>query len=81
MSFRLSSWYSSGIFTLFVVILILICVIVFKGVFPLIIILSSFVITLLVFCGGCDGPSVALGINPGVCGLGGCSPGACGLSV
>ena len=60
------------------------CAVVSDGVSPLIAALFSSVMTLPVLCGcggGCDGLSVALGIKPGACGLGGCGSGACGLPV
>ena len=46
LSFRLSSWYLSGVFTLIVIILTSIYIIVFDGVSPLIATLFSSVITL-----------------------------------
>ena len=55
MSFRRFSWYLSRVFTLVVVILTLIFVIVFKGVFSFIITLSSSFIRLLVPYNGRNG--------------------------
>ena len=82
LSFRLFSWYSSGVFVLVVVVLTLIYAIVSDGVFFLIAALFSSGTTLLVLCGGnggCDGLSIALGIKPGVYGFGGCGSGVCGF--
>ena len=73
LSFRLSSWYSSGVFVLVVVILILVYIIVSDGVFPLIAALFSSVITLLVFYsnnGGYNGLLIVLNIKPNVYNLG-----------
>ena len=79
LSFFRFPWYLSGVFILVVVVLILVCITAFKGVSPLIIILSSFLMTLLVFYNGYDGLSVVLSIKPGVCGLGSCGSGVCGF--
>ena len=81
----MSSWYSSGVFVLIVVVLTLVCAVVSDGVFSFITALFSSDTTLLVIYGGggggCDGSSVVLDIKPGVCGLGGYGPGSCGLPV
>ena len=82
LSFRLSPWYSSGIFALTMIILISIYAIVFDGVSPLITALFSSVITLPVPYGGGGGYNgllIALGIKPGACGLGGYGFSTCGL--
>ena len=74
LSFRLSSWYSSGVFVLIVVTLILIYIIVFDGVSSLITALFSSGTTLLIpynDSDGCDGLFVALDIKPSVYNLGG----------
>ena len=67
-------WYSSGVFVLVVVILILIYAVVFDGVSSLIAALFSSDITLPVSysggSGGCDDLLVALNIKSGVCNLG-----------
>ena len=67
LSFRLSSWYLSGVFILVVIILILVCAVVSDGVSPLITTLFSSVITLLVPYnnGGYNGLLVVLSIKPG----------------
>ena len=84
LSFRLFSWYSSGVFALIVVILILIYVIVFDDVFFLIITLFSSGMTLPVLCSsgsGCDGLLVALNIKPGAYSLGGYNPDTYNLPI
>ena len=85
LNFRLFPWYSSGIFALIVVVLILIYIIVFDGVSSLITALFSSGTTLLVTYnngdGGYDGPLVALNIKPGAYNLGSYGPGAYGLST
>ena len=82
LSFRLFSWYSSGVFILIVVVLTLIYTIVSDGVSSLIAALFSSNTTLPISYNGnsgCDGLSVALDIKPGACNLGGYSPGAYNL--
>ena len=77
LSFRLFSWYSSGVFALIVVVLILICAIVSNGVSPLITTLFSSGTTLLIsYNNGSDydGLLIALNIKPDVCSLNGYSP-------
>ena len=84
LSFRLSSWYSSGIFILIVVVLISVYTIVSDGVSPFITALLSSIITLLVSCGSggdYDSLLIALGIKPGAYSLGGYNPNIYGLSV
>ena len=87
LNFRLSLWYSSGVFALVVIILTSVYVIVLDGVSPLIAALFSSGITLLVPYndgnGDCDynGLSVALNIKPGVCGLDGYGFGAYSLFI
>ena len=84
LSFRLFSWYSSGVFVLVVVVLTLIYVIVSDGVSSLIAALFSFVITLLIPYNDSDGYDdllVALGIKPGVCSLGDYSPNVYNLFI
>ena len=77
LSFRLSPWYSSGVFALIVVILTSVYIIVFNGVFPLTAALFSSVITLPVSGdnnnNGYDGLLIALDIKPDACSLGGYS--------
>ena len=81
LSFRLSSWYSSGVFVLVVIILTLIYTVISDGVSPLIAALFSSGITLLISCNsnGYDGLSVVLGIKPGTYNLGGCGSNAYSL--
>ena len=85
LSFRLSLWYSSGVFALIVVILTLMYIIVFDGVFLFIITLFSSGTTLLIPCGsgggGCDDLLIALNIKPDVYSLGGCGPSVYGLFI
>ena len=72
LSFRLSSWYSSGVFVLIMVILISVLAVGVEGVSPLIITLFSSIITLPVSGsskGGYNGLLIALNIKPGVCSL------------
>ena len=73
LSFRLSSWYSSGVFILIVVILISVFIVGVEGVSPFIAALFSSVITLPVpySDGGYNGLLIVLGIKPGVYNLGG----------
>ena len=84
LSFRLSSWYSSGVFVLVVVILTLIYAVVSDGVSPLITTLLSSTITLLVLYGDNNGYNdllIVLGIKFGVYGFGGYSPGIYGFPI
>ena len=74
LSFRLSPWYSSGMFVLTVVVLTSVYIIVFDGVSPLIAALFSSDTTLLVTYSNnndyYDGLPVALNIKPGAYNLG-----------
>ena len=84
LSFRLFSWYSSGVFILIVIILILVYIIVFDGVSSLIIALFSSVITLPVFNSGkgdYNDLSVALGIKPGAYNLDNYDPNVYNLPI
>ena len=87
LSFRLSLWYSSGVFVLIVVILILIYIILFDGVSSLIIALFSFGMTLLVsYNNNSNGYDyndllIALNIKSGAYDLGSYNPGTYGLPI
>ena len=74
MSFRLSPWYSSGIFVLIIVVLTSILAVGVEGVSPLITTLFSSVITLSISYNnkdGYDGLLVVLNIKYGAYNLGG----------
>ena len=80
----MSSWYSSGVFILIVVVLTSVYIIVSDGVSSLITALFSSGTTLLVSygsSGGYNGLLIALGIKPGVYSLGGYGFSTYGLSV
>ena len=86
LSFRLSLWYSSGVFILVVIILISVYAIVLDGVSSLITALFSSGMTLLVPYNndGNDGYNdlpVVLNIKPGAYNLGGCGPNVYSLSI
>ena len=84
LSFRLSPWYSSGVFILTMVILISILAVGVEGVSPLITTLFSSVITLPVSYnnkGGYNGLLIVLDIKPGVYNLDGCGPNTYNLSA
>ena len=85
LNFRLSPWYSSGIFALIVVVLILVYIIVFDGVSSLIITLFSSGTTLLIpysnNSNDYNGLLIALNIKPSVYNLGGYNPDAYSLPI
>ena len=77
LSFRLSPWYSSGVFTLIMIILISVLVVGVEGVSSLITALFSSVITLSVLYSGKGSYNdllIALNIKPGACNLGNYNP-------
>ena len=79
----MSSWYSSGVFVLIVIVLTSIFIVGVKSVSPLIITLFSFVITLLILynSGDYNGLLVVLNIKPGACGFDDYDIGVYGLLV
>ena len=86
LSFRLSPWYSSGMFVLIVVVLISVYIIVSDGISSLIAALFSSGTTLLIpynnnSGGGYNGLLVALDIKPSACSLGGYSLSTYGLPI
>ena len=85
LSFRLSPWYSSGVFILIVVVLTSVYTIVSDGVSSFIITLFSSGTTLLVPCGddnnNYNGLLVTLNIKPGACSLGDYNPNTYSLPI